>query len=197
MGIKKKLTHNQSIALEILRQHPNEIVMNNGYLTGGHGIKINRSTINSLRDKGVLTREYRLADEYRLNMDEISKNVTEFTDTLKDGLKAHIPQKFLNQIGNTKPIVEFNGYTCVVRKSQYRDNDRIALILKDVNGDEQDTITATVNVPEISLKDDEVLIKNYSENEGILEVLTKAGLIKPICEIPANFVRYNLCKLLF
>jgi len=92
-------------------------------------------------------------------------------------------------------IVEFSGYTCIVKKSQYH-NDRTAIILVDAGTGEY-FLTASINAPEINLKENEILIKNYSENEGILEVLTKAGLIEPICEIPANFVRYNLCKLLF
>ena len=95
-----------------------------------------------------------------------------------------------------KPVIEFNGYTCNVVKRQYSGNDRTALILTDATDGEYLT-TASVNVPDIDLKDDEIVIKNYSENEGILEILTKAGLVKPLYEVTSGFVKHNVCKLLF
>lgn len=49
-----KLTDKQKIALLILRQYPDDIVMSDGWLTGGHGVKINLSTVKSLKDKGLI-----------------------------------------------------------------------------------------------------------------------------------------------
>lgn len=41
-----------------------------------------------------------------------------------------------------------------------------------------------------------VIIKNWSENQGILESLIEAGIVTPLMEIPTGFVRANLCKVL-
>ena len=49
---------------------------------------------------------------------------------------------------------------------------------------------------DINIADDEVIIKNYSENEGILEALIEAGIIdKPYCEVPVNFVTLYVARL--
>ena len=39
--------------------------------------------------------------------------------------------------------------------------------------------TATVNVPEVLLADNEVLVKDYSENEGVLDFLVKYNIVTP------------------
>lgn len=39
--------------------------------------------------------------------------------------------------------------------------------------------TATVNLPDVFLKDNEVLIKDYSENEGILDFLVENNIVTP------------------
>ena len=39
--------------------------------------------------------------------------------------------------------------------------------------------TATVNVPEVLLADNEVLVKDYSENEGVLDFLIKYNIVTP------------------
>jgi len=43
----------------------------------------------------------------------------------------------------------------------------------------------TVCMPEITLAENEVIIKDYSENEGILEALVEAGIVSE----PTRFVR--------
>jgi hypothetical protein len=40
--------------------------------------------------------------------------------------------------------------------------------------------TATVNLPEQSLLPHQVLIKSYSENEGMLQALQEAGVVRLI-----------------
>jgi len=55
-------------------------------------------------------------------------------------------------------------------------------------------MTATVWVE--GLKDNEVAIKNYSENEGILQVLIDAGIIsEPKRIIQSGFVAIHVCGL--
>ena len=56
---------------------------------------------------------------------------------------------------------------------------------------------ATVNVPHAHLEEGEVLIKNYSENEGILEMLEKEGVVERTGRtVPSGFVDIPVCKLL-
>ncbi len=73
--------------------------------------------------------------------------------------------------------VNFAGYTCIVRKREYG-NGRIALCLEDAyNG--QPVATATINLPNEALQEGETIIKDYSENAGILDCLIEAGIVKP------------------
>jgi hypothetical protein len=41
-------------------------------------------------------------------------------------------------------------------------------------------MTATVNLPDEVLGEDEVIIKNYSENEGCLPFLISNGVVSPV-----------------
>ncbi len=49
-----KLTNMQAEALLELRKYPDVIVMSDGWLTGGHGIKLNLKTVKSLKQKGFI-----------------------------------------------------------------------------------------------------------------------------------------------
>ena len=56
---------------------------------------------------------------------------------------------------------------------------------------------ATTCMTNVDLNPDEVTIKNWSENEGILEAMIKAGIIsEPIKTIPSGYVQVPVCKLL-
>ena len=49
-----KLTEAQIAVVEILRMYPDEIVMSDGYLTGGHGIYLNMRTVRVLKRLGLI-----------------------------------------------------------------------------------------------------------------------------------------------
>jgi hypothetical protein len=68
-------------------------------------------------------------------------------------------------------------YSVTVKLGKY-DNGRTAIHLDDVN-DGYPYATATVNIDHVLLADDEVLIKDYSENEGILDFLIKNNIVTP------------------
>ena len=57
----------------------------------------------------------------------------------------------------------------------YSDGDAIALTIESDRGVEA---KATVNMPEIDLPANHIILKNWSENEGIPEALEKAGLVE-------------------
>jgi len=57
--------------------------------------------------------------------------------------------------------------------------------------------TATINDPECPLEKNEVLIKDYSENKGMVAALKEAGIVKPLYPYPVgpfNAVAW-VCKL--
>lgn len=92
--------------------------------------------------------------------------------------------------------VEFLGYQCKVLKEWYKDNNRPALRLVDVVTGEPIAV-ATINVPELKLGPDEVVIKDYSENRGLLTVLVKAGIVCPTGQLVATgYELSQVCKLI-
>ena len=79
------------------------------------------------------------------------------------------------KIGN----VRFAGLDCAVLLGSYG-NGRPALSLVEQmeDGFGDPICSATANVPEAELGPMETLIKDYSENTGILDVLEEAGLVE-------------------
>ena len=89
--------------------------------------------------------------------------------------------------------VRFRGSEYAVKFEKYS-NGRTAIVL--VGADGESAAVASVNVPEAPLKANQLLIKDYSENAGILAALEKAGVVKtlgvcfrlghvsvPVCEL--------------
>ena len=73
-------------------------------------------------------------------------------------------------------------------------NGRVALQLVDEEGP---VATATVNVPEAELAADEVCIKDYAENAGVLDLLVLMGVVEPTGRrIPTGFVDVPVARLL-
>ena len=88
--------------------------------------------------------------------------------------------------------VNFNGEELTPVIGQYA-NGQTSIQLNDSDG--MAYMTASV-AHDVNIADDCVIIKNYSENEGILQALIEAGIIeKPFCEIPVNFVTLYVAKL--
>ena len=78
---------------------------------------------------------------------------------------------------------------------KYVGSNRMALIMLDALDGEPVT-TITVNIPEAPLDDDEIIVKNYSENEGMLEFLVESGLVEDTGKfIQTGFVIVNIVKM--
>lgn len=95
-------------------------------------------------------------------------------------------------------IVQFKDWQCVLEFKSYS-NKRIAIQLVDAE-DGSPIATATVNLPDKELKEGEVFIKDWSENEGMLRALCVAKVVEQV-EWPRNtvrtgFVEAHRCKLL-
>ena len=71
--------------------------------------------------------------------------------------------------------IDIGGYTCYAAFNRYMDPFNIAINLKIVDTHE-DYARVTINDGK-ARPDDRVLVKDYSENEGLPEILQEAGLI--------------------
>jgi hypothetical protein len=91
-------------------------------------------------------------------------------------------------------VIEFKEWKCHCQFAKYG-NGRTAIQLMNADpiddgeyisppGTEQ-IATATVNIPEVDLKDNEVIIKDYSENEGMLKSLILGNVV----HMPHKYVK--------
>lgn len=88
--------------------------------------------------------------------------------------------------------VLFRDFDCTVRKLSYG-SGRVALSLVDEEGP---VATATVNLPGVKLGPNQVAIKSYAENEGLLEALVAAGVVKPTGQtVRSGYVEVPICEL--
>lgn len=77
----------------------------------------------------------------------------------------------------TKKVVKFLGEELTPVMSRYA-NGQNSIRLVDSDGMPFMTASVAIDHELVQLEDDEVIIKNYSENEGILEALVDAGVIE-------------------
>ena len=95
----------------------------------------------------------------------------------------------------TNNTVIFLDTPCQLRLARYR-NGRLAIQLHRAD-DGLPVATATVNVPSMPLEDQQVLIKDYAENQGILAALERAGIVRATnrrCRV--GYEQANVCRLL-
>ena len=92
-------------------------------------------------------------------------------------------------------IFRWDDMTCALQWGAYAEG-RLALRLVDA-GTKEPLAIASLNVPAIPLDADELILKDYSENAGLLEALLNAGLVTltsravRIGQITAPIVRVN------
>lgn len=90
--------------------------------------------------------------------------------------------------------VRFKHWVCVVQKCQYG-NGRPDLKLVDAE-DGSPIATATVNLPDFPLGRNQVAIKDYGENAGLLQALVGAGVVKPTGQtVPTGYAEVSICDL--
>ena len=71
--------------------------------------------------------------------------------------------------------LQFQQWQCTVCFSRYQ-NGRLRIDLTSAT-DGTPIATATVNVPTVALADDQVAIKDYGENAGLLDALVQANVV--------------------
>lgn len=106
---------------------------------------------------------------------------------------------FFNPINHLKmktfTITQFGSTTEVYIRQRNYPNGRPALELIDVT-DHIPYAVATVNLPDVLLEDNEVLVKDYSENEGILDFLIDNNIVTPTKKgVQSGFVWVPVCTL--
>jgi hypothetical protein len=120
----------------------------------------------------------------------------EFGDMTEDEFDEYFDITEAVRVGHG-PEIKFGKYTGHIIKHKYG-NGRVALEMIGSAGSKYEgepIVVASVNIPHEKLAADEVVIKNYSENEGILDVLVKAKIISaPIRETEKE--GFPICKLL-
>lgn len=91
--------------------------------------------------------------------------------------------------------IQFKQWNCTILKRKYG-NGRPAVQLMDAE-DGSPVATATINLPDVKLQENEVIIKDYSENEGMYNALTSAGIISEQKRaVASGFIIAPVCDLL-
>ncbi len=124
-----------------------------------------------------------------------SKEIDEYFDNKCGGV-------YKWYIENNKFIVEFKQWMCnivALYYSPFPSEDpkaRKAIILMST-GDNQMVAVATVNIPDYPCEGNQVYVKDYSENDGMIKALICAGIVKPeiLTTIPSRFVTIPLMEL--
>lgn len=90
--------------------------------------------------------------------------------------------------------VWFLGEECSLKLGKYA-NGQVAIQLICEDGSPMGVATAAVEG--VELADGEVLIKDYSENSGMLSALIVAGIVKDTeRRVKSGFVELAVCKLM-
>lgn len=83
---------------------------------------------------------------------------------------------------------------CSLQFGRYKDGSYALSIFDDYG---EPLINVTKHVPGYKLQENQILVKNYSENEGILECLIEQEIIKNTgIVVPTGFVQLHVCDLL-
>jgi hypothetical protein len=83
------------------------------------------------------------------------------------------------------PKVRFCDLDCDIQVHSYNSTGAPALQL--MNPEVGPVATATVNMPDVALAADEVLIKDYSENQGMAKAFEEAGIGKVVDTLKLSF----------
>lgn len=95
--------------------------------------------------------------------------------------------------------IYYDNLELSVSFEKYLNNNRKAIILYDYNSDLPGEIytKATLNLPYVNLNDDEVVIKNYSENVGLDDALIENNLTEDTGKtVEINYITVPIHKIL-
>lgn len=90
-------------------------------------------------------------------------------------------------------VTQFANETVALHWGRY-ENGRLALNFLDAKTGEP-IARGTVNLPDEPLAPDETFVPSHSENAGMVEALTKLGLIEPTGRVVSSgFVEIDVCR---
>jgi len=91
--------------------------------------------------------------------------------------------------------VNFNGEELVPVIGEYQ-NGQTSIELLDKDGMIYMTASVAIEHEMVKVGKDDVIIKNYSENQGILQALYYAGIIEePHRAFTYNYATFYICKI--
>jgi len=89
--------------------------------------------------------------------------------------------------------IRWRGHTLELELTRYA-NGRVALQLWSAEG--MPYARPSVNLPEVKMANDEVAIKDFDENQGLLDALVKAGVLEPTERFArSGYCQYPICRL--
>lgn len=92
--------------------------------------------------------------------------------------------------------IKVKGTVCILEFGKYRNGDGVAIELIEKESGEP-YATATVNLVGTVLRKDNVAIKDYGENDGVLDALMKGDVVSaPLFYVENGHVSIPICKLL-
>ena len=101
----------------------------------------------------------------------------------------------MDQTKTSHPTIIFKNESLDVVFDRYRAAPQNAIVLLHRATGERWSV-ASVCLPDCQQAPDEVFIKNWSENSGLLPVLIMAGIVEDTGRIiPTGFVHANVCRL--
>lgn len=90
-------------------------------------------------------------------------------------------------------MIKYQDTAVYIKRGQYANGRGVSMQLIDAV-DHCPYATCTVNME--GLEPDEVAIKDYSENEGMLSFLVEEGIVNPPHRsLPSGFVNIPVCRL--
>ena len=95
-----------------------------------------------------------------------------------------------------KLLLGESEYQVTLDFGKYRGKGRTAITVVDAY-DGEDLLVATVNLPDEQLLENYTIIKDYSENEGVLAFLVENGIVSaPVRNISTGFTHCQVVKVL-
>lgn len=92
--------------------------------------------------------------------------------------------------------VVFGGQRCLIVQGTYRDGSGSLQLVSD-DSLREPIATPTASIPEAGLAAGQALVREYAENEGVLDVLVAAGVVRPTGRyVASGYVRLPVVELL-
>lgn len=90
--------------------------------------------------------------------------------------------------------MKWHRWDCVLQKGRYIDNSIAILLIDEHNGGPVGK--ATVAIQGANHKDNQIVVKDYSENEGMLDALKGIGLVTNVERwIETGWVKVPVCNI--